>query len=262
VAATRWQNYSVETPGAQAVTFDDETLMAYADGELDEAARAAVEVAMAADPDIARRVARHRELRGRLRAAFEPVLTEPLPERLLASVRGARRTGSVVPLGSRSAPRWSWPQWAAIAASLVIGVLSGALWLRPGAGGGPITARNGQMLASGELSSALSNQLASTQSPNAPVHIGVSFRTRDGVYCRTFVLADARPLAGLACRERGSWQLQVLARSEAGGNAGGAYRPAASSLPPAVARTLETLIAGEPLDAAAESAARAHGWSR
>jgi hypothetical protein len=242
--------------------FDDETLMAYADGELDEAARAAVEAAMAADPDIARRVAGHRELRGRLHAAFEPVLNEPVPEALLAGVRAAPRTASVVPLRFRSAPRWSWPQWAAMAASLVIGVLSGALWLRPGAGGGPITARNGQMLASGELSIALSNQLASTQSPNAPVHVGVSFRTRDGLYCRTFVLADAQALAGLACHERGSWQLQVLARSEAGGNAGGVWRPAASGLPPAVARTLETLIAGEPLDAAAEAAARARDWSR
>jgi hypothetical protein len=54
----------------------------------------------------------------------------------------------------------------------------------------------------------------------------------------------------------------VLARSEAGGNAGGAYRPAASGLPPAVAHTLETLIAGEPLDAQAEAAARARNWSR
>jgi hypothetical protein len=242
------------------MSFDEETLMAYADGELDEATRAAVEAAMAADPHVARRVAEHRELRRRLHAAFEPVLTEPMPERLLASARGAGGAPNVVPLRPRSAPRWSWPQWAALAASLVIGVLSGALWLRPD--GGPITARNGQMLASGELSSALSNQLASTQSPNAPVHIGVSFRTRDGLYCRTFVLADAQPLAGLACHERGSWQLQVLARSEAGGNASGAYRPAASSLPPAVARTLETLIAGEPLDAAAETAARARDWSR
>jgi hypothetical protein len=185
-----------------------------------------------------------------------------VPERLLASARGAPRTGDVVPLRARPAPRWSWPQWGAVAASLVIGVLSGALLLHPGGGGGPIVARNGQMLASGVLASALSTQLASTQPPNAAVHIGVSFRTRDGVYCRTFVLEDAGALAGLACHERAAWQLQVLARSEAGGNAGGTYRPAASGLPPAVAHTLETLIAGEPLDAQAEAAARARNWSR
>jgi anti-sigma factor RsiW len=187
------------------MTFDDETLMAYADGELDAAARAAVEAAIAADAALAQRVARHRELRERLHAAFDPVLSEPLPERLLASARGAPRTGDVMPLRARSAPRGSWPQWAAIAASLVIGVLSGALLPHPGAESGPIVARNGQMLASGVLASALSRQLASTQPPNAAVRIGVSFRTRDGVYCRTFVLEDAAALAGLACHERAAW---------------------------------------------------------
>jgi hypothetical protein len=241
------------------MTIDDETLMAYADGELAGAARAAVEAAMAADPRIAERAARHRELRRRLHAAFEPVLSEPLPERLLANASAAGSAGNVIPLKVRATPRWSWPQWGAIAASLVIGVLSGALLLRRGEGG-PIVARNGQMLAGGVLASALSNQLASAQPSNAPVQIGVSFRTRDGAYCRTFVLQDGQALAGLACHERGSWQLQVLAQSEPG--RGGAYRPAGSSLPPAVTRTLDTLIAGEPLDAAAEAAARTRNWSR
>jgi anti-sigma factor RsiW len=55
------------------MNFDDETLMAYADGELDGTARAAVEAAMAADAALAERVARHHELRRRLQAAFEPV---------------------------------------------------------------------------------------------------------------------------------------------------------------------------------------------
>ncbi len=246
----------------QAMTFDDQTLMAYADGELDEAARAAVTAAMAADPQLAQRVAEHRELRRRLQAAFEPVLAEPPPARLLASARAAGVPGRVIPLKPRAVPRWSWPQWAAIAASLVIGVLSGALLLRPGTGAGPILARNGQMLAGGVLASALTNQLSGTQPPNAAVQIGVSFRTRDGIYCRTFVLQAAAALAGIACRERGSWQLQVLAQSEPGRSARGAYRPAASNLPPAVARTLDALIAGEPLDAAAEAAARTGNWSR
>ncbi len=241
------------------MNLDDDTLMAYADGELDGAARAAVEAAMASDAALAERVARHHELRRRLQAAFEPVLTEPLPERLLAGARGAGSAANVIPLKARAVPRWSWPQWGAIAASLVIGVLSGALLLRRGEGG-PIVAVNGQMLAGGVLASALSNQLASAQPPDAVVQIGVSFRTRDGAYCRTFVLQDGQALAGLACHERGSWQLQVLAQSEPG--RGGAYRPAGSSLPPAVARTLDSLIAGEPLDAGAEAAARTGNWSR
>jgi hypothetical protein len=223
------------------MNFSDETLMAYADGELDAASRAALEAAMAADPQLAQRVARHRALRARLRAALDPVLDEPLPERLLASVRGTpepRRAANVVPLKRKAMPRWPWPQWGAIAASLI----------------------DGQVLASGALARALSEQLASDQPPGAAVQIGVSFRARNGDYCRTFVLRQKSALAGLACRGHEVWRLEVLAQNPLQPAAAAAYRPAGSALPASVARTLDELIAGEPLDAGAEAAARAGGW--
>ncbi|MFN3843995.1 MAG: zf-HC2 domain-containing protein, partial [Rehaibacterium terrae] len=59
----------------------DERLMAYVDGELDAAQAAQVEAAIAADPALAAAVARQRRLRERLRAAFDPVLDQPVPER-------------------------------------------------------------------------------------------------------------------------------------------------------------------------------------
>jgi hypothetical protein len=40
------------------------------------------------------------------------------------------------------------------------------------------------------------------------------------------------------------------------------YRQAASNLPAAVLSTVDTLIAGDPLDTAHEQAARAAGWRR
>src|SRR5256885_9680994 len=55
----------------------------------------------ATDPQLAQRVARHRALRERLRAALDPVLDEPPPERLLEGVRGApapRHAANVVAL--------------------------------------------------------------------------------------------------------------------------------------------------------------------
>jgi len=244
------------------MNFSDETLMAYADGELDAASRAALEAAMAADPQLAQRVARHRALRARLRAALDPVLDEPLPERLLASVRGTpepRRAANVVPLKRKAMPRWPWPQWGAIAASLIGGALLGPLLLRTPAGGAVVT-RDGQVLASGALARALSEQLASDQPPGAAVQIGVSFRARNGDYCRTFVLRQKSALAGLACRGHEVWRLEVLAQNPLQPAAAAAYRPAGSALPASVARTLDELIAGEPLDAGAEAAARAGGW--
>jgi negative regulator of sigma E activity len=242
------------------MTFSEETLSAYADGEVDAATRAALEAALATDPQLAQRLARARALRARVRDAFTPVLEEPVPERLLAALHAAApgpRMGNVVPLRQRPRARWSWPQWGAMAASLVVGVLLGPFLLRPSA---PLETSGGRVLASGLLSRALTQQLASTQPPGAPVMIGVSFHARSGGYCRTFVLRETQLLAGLACREGPAWQVVALAESAAPGAAGGGYAQAASSLPPAVARTLDELIAGEPLDAAAETAARERGW--
>jgi hypothetical protein len=244
------------------MTFSDETLMAYADGELDAQTRGAVEAAMAADPEVARRIVQYQALRSRLRSAFDPVLAEPLPERLLAAARGSApqpRPGKVSALPPASA-RWSWPQWGALAASLVLGVLLGP-WLVRAPGRAPLVTHDGTVLAAGALARALSEQLASDQSASAPVQIGVSFRSHGGDYCRSFVLREKNALAGLACHDHGAWRLEALAASESAPAAAGEYRTAAAALPPAVAGTVDALIAGEPLDAKAEAAARDRGWS-
>jgi hypothetical protein len=241
------------------MSFSDETLMAYADGELDTATRAQIEAAMATDAALAQRVERHRQLRARLQGAFQPVLDEPLPPRLLESAQRFPGAGAdnVVLLRRTSAPRWSWPQWGAMAASLLVGALGAALLLTPP--GGPIITRNGEMLASGALARALSAQLASRQSHDALVQIGVSFRARSGGYCRSFVLRDKTALAGLACGDSRAWRLQILSAAAAPSGAG-PYHAAASAMPPELAQAIDALIAGEPLDAQAEAAARARGW--
>jgi hypothetical protein len=64
--------------------------------------------------------------------------------------------------------------------------------------------------------------------------------------------------AGLACREGGQWTIPVLAEAEK--EAAGGYRQAGSALPPAVLDAIDARIAGKPLDAAGEEAARARSW--
>ena len=244
------------------MTPSDETLMAYVDGELDEHARVAVEAAMLANPDVAARVARQQSLRKRVRLAFERVVEEPVPERLLsAAATPPLRTGKVIPLRRKEIRRWSWPEWGSMAACLTAGVVLTLLFGRF-SGVEPIMSRDGSLLASGALAQALSAQLASTPAASAaPVHIGVSFRDKNGNYCRTFALQQAGPLAGLACHNGDRWRLEVLARSAEGAESGAAsYRPAASSMPKAVLQSVEDRIAGEPLDARAEAAAQADGW--
>jgi hypothetical protein len=244
------------------MTFSDETVMAYVDGELDDATRASLEVAMATDSDLAERVARERRLRARLRSEFDPVLGEPIPERLLAAAQGTAakaRTGNIIWLKRLPARDWSWPQWSAMAASLILGVLIAPL-LRDEPSEGPVGIRDGKVLASGALAHALSEQLASNQVTNAPVQVGVSFLSRNGDYCRTFMLRDKSAVAGLACREGGSWRLRALAATDRATSGSGEYRPAASSLPPAIEQSVDELIVGDPLDAKGEAAAREKGW--
>jgi len=249
------------------MTFSEETLMAYADNELDAQTRSAVEAAMASDPEIARRVAQHKALRGKLRVAFDKVLDEPAPQRLLDAARGVpsvRREGNVIPLRRKSATRKAWPQWAAIAASLVLGVVIGQAMLFRGPGAGPITSRNGQLLANGVLAHALSEQLAGQTEPSA-VHIGVSFKSRSGTWCRTFTVQESTALAGMACREHDDWHVQVLAQTasqpEGGDRAtGGGLRQAGSEIPKTVLQAVEDNIAGDTLDAHAEAAAREKHW--
>jgi hypothetical protein len=133
-------------------------------------------------------------------------------------------------------------------------------WLMRAGERAPLVSSDGTLPVAGTLARALSEQLASNQPPGAPVQIGVSFRSHSGDYCRTFLVREQQPLAGLACHERGSWRVEALARSESA--SAGDYRAAASALAPAIAGTLDALIAGEPLDAAAEATARARGWQR
>ncbi len=249
------------------MNYSDETLMAYADGELDAAARAALEAAMASDNELARRVATHRALAGRLRGAFEPVLREPVPERLVAAVRGAAPTQAPVTnianartaRSERVRRRWSWPEFGSIAASLAVGLIVGrTLLVAPD----PLIFRDGSLHASGVLAAALSSQLANKQTDHGPVRIGFSFRAQTGDYCRTFTLEADRRLAGLACRDRDDWRLDVLARNDTMQPASGPYSQAGTELPESVVRAVDASIAGEPLDAAGEAAAMRYGWRK
>jgi hypothetical protein len=247
----------------------DEMLMAYVDGELDADARASVEAAVARDPELARRVARQQDLRRQLRAAFDGVLQEPIPDRLLDAARHAPSQAGQANVADlarartqrteRAERRWAWPEWGAIAASVVLGaLLSQALW-RP-MGSEPIVARNGRLLANNQLARALSNQLSAAQPLDARIAMGLSFRAKSGEYCRTFVIRDGSGLAGLACREGEAWAVQTFVPGAHPPARDDRYAMAGAELPLLILQAVEERIAGEPLDADGEAAARDQHW--
>jgi len=78
----------------------DEQLIAYLDGELAGDERAQVALALEEDAKLKERAARLAESAGLLRAAFDPVVHEPVPDRLIAAARGTGGA-TVVSLGAR-----------------------------------------------------------------------------------------------------------------------------------------------------------------
>lgn len=249
------------------MSISDETLMAYADGELAQPEREEVERAMRGDPELAARVARHRALRADVFGAFAPVLEEPLPARLTAAalpdkVPRLADVAAAVPAAPR-VPRhgWSWAEWGGMAASVAVGVLAGSVLLGGNQSQSGIASAGGALVATGALAQALSSQLAGSAPrgalDGANVTIGVSFAAKDGAWCRSFRIGMA---AGLACRSGAQWTLPVMAEVERG--AAGDYRQAGSAMPAAVLEAVDARIAGAALDAEGERAARQAGWVR
>lgn len=224
------------------MTDQTERLIAYLDGELDPQARAAFEAAMAADPDLAARVEAHRGLGGSLSATYDPVLAEPVPLRLTLAAQAAN---------DPAPPRFRATQWAAVAASLVVGALVGRVALPDR---GPLTQTPGGLAARGQLAQALSTGLAADA---GPIRVGLTFRDRQGRYCRTFQ-SHPDALAGLACREDGRWAMRATAAWSPAQAPD--YRTAGSETPPAILAAVDQLRAGDALDAAAERAARDGRW--
>jgi anti-sigma factor RsiW len=86
-------------------------LQAYADRRLEPGRRAAVEAWLAARPEEAERLADYQRLADALHGAYDPVLEEPVPERLEQALRPGRRLN----------------RYAAVAGWLVLGIAIGVV---------------------------------------------------------------------------------------------------------------------------------------
>jgi hypothetical protein len=262
----------------------DQDLMAFADGELSDVDAARVASAVAADPALAARVDAERRLRTMLGGHFAPVAAEPVPETLTLMIAAAaaeeterdmtdapvleapppparvldfaaaRAKRQAAAPAARKPHARAWGTGAAIAASLVLGLVLGGQF----AGRGAIAERNGALVASGALAEGLDTQLASAVDDGAKaggdLRVLASFQRTGGGYCRVF---DRGTTAGIACKDRGQWLLERTASGS--GPERGDYRQAGSAQADLMAAA-QNMAVGEPLDAAQERAARVKRW--
>jgi anti-sigma factor RsiW len=228
--------------------FDDRTLMAFADGELDDETAAAVEKAMETDDDLAGRVALFLDTRARAKESLQPLLDEPVPEALGQSVKrmvDAAKSGRTSPqeqvataridslkATGRRAPSFTRRPWimplAASLAAIVFG-LGGYL-----VGTGTRDAPQGLAVA-GLSGPALSEALGRVPSGEESVLAGsndrlravASFRDSGGALCREFEVdtTGGSSVVSVACRADGTWSVRfaVVAPVRDGG-----YAPASS----------------------------------
>lgn len=240
--------------------FDDETLMAFADGELDAAISQRLETALQTDEVLAERLAVFLDTRMAVGSAMKPLINEPVPDALTESVRRmveARETkpaetpqNNVVALQRVDKPAdRSRKQWLMPIAASILAVITGA--------GGYMAGRTGGQPAT--PSSAVFAALDSQQSgsdislgQNEMLHIVSSFVDGRGDLCREYEMKrQQETTVTISCRSNGAWVTRLAISSpEVEG-----YVPASAQ--ETIDAYLTSIEAGEPLGLAAEKTALA-----
>lgn len=229
---------------------EDEEFFAWLDGELTGDAEQRVAARVAASPELTARAEQHHRLAAGLRGAFTPVMDAAAPPPRF-------QAAEVIDFGARATAReqrrrlFGAPQWEAMAATLVLGIVAGQLIGDRSTS--PVESRGGMLVASASLDQALDSRLASAPVDDG-VRIGLTFRNAAGKICRSFREDGA---SGLACRDGDDWRIRGLFQGAEG--QGGDYRMAAGE-DPRLAALIDETIAGEPFDAAQERTAKAKGW--
>jgi len=248
--------------------FSDETLMAYADGELDSHQRKAVENAMRSDAGIRARVDMFVETRRQAADALAPALREPVPDELMARVAAMVEDHSgepesddstIVPFArpEKTAARPAAPGWAlplAASITLVIGAAAGYLaGMTGGTSPGTFqTALQVEPLVVEALNTVASGDETTLEGTGERFRAIASYRDPDGTLCREFEVdgSNGSTVVAVACNPGSTWDVQftvVAGQTDAG------YAPASSL--ESLEAYLAAVDAGEPLTAADEAAA-------
>lgn len=247
--------------------FDDETLMAFADGELDEQTAAAVEEAMRGDDQLVARISLFMETRKLSAEAMAPLLDVPVPDDLTANIAkmpGTQADGETSRdnvVGFTTSPtarqqpvvsRWM----AALAASVAL-VAGGVLGFAAGNLPSDTTQSIIQVAQFDQpnLANALDTMVSGAQlrlpTSGDRLRMIASYHDEDKTLCREFELdqADRTTFVSVACKSNSGWKMHFTVAATSQSDSG--YAPASSL--ESLEAYLTAIGAGTPLSEADEA---------
>lgn len=270
------------------MTHDDDTLFAYLDGELTAEGFATVETALAADPELVRRLDRLAASDQRVRRSYQAVLQEPVPPALIEAIlnapdprRHAASTLRAAPAQRNTVEWWQRLQDSAgrlfagrpgLALASVASVAMGAwlLWSQHAPADNDWALRAGETISERSLLVALETAPSGreVEAAGRKYHLLATFERHDGGLCREFNARgnrrDAADHLGVACREvTGGWMLAVVATEErASDPADGGFRTASDRQFEVVDAWRLAQTWGAPLTPEQERGLMERGWRR
>lgn len=257
------------------MTYSDEKLSAYLDGELPPEETAAIRDALEKDVLLRDRLARLQRADAAVRAAYGAIDDTPLPESVTDLLKGgaaekrpAGPEGNIrfFPAMRRRAAAAPWPVAIAASLAMVVGFISGQqLSFSPDAPSGAVQMARViepntplfEVLNRGV--SAQTHQIASDADLRLePV---LSFRRLDGSYCREFFAHDANSRThSVACKEEENWIIKIAVTTSAGNTPEGAYETASTAGDTLVTDYIDRIISGDALSAEEEEDLSRSDW--
>jgi hypothetical protein len=237
----------------------DEQISMWLDGEASDDFAAAIESALATDPELVRRIEEFTDIDARLRQAVDHRLG-PTPSGLADIATGAVATLTAPQHFHRERVFAIGRAAAVFIAALVLGVVGDRLMASSGQVSSVDLASGG--LSAGDLSDAVGRAASGTPfaARSGRVTVELSFQAADRRWCRSFRLERSDGAgSGVACLSHGAWRLEGWSRNGRG-RAETGFVTASSDSDPAVEAMIDRLGIAASINRVQEAKLIRSGW--
>ncbi len=254
------------------MTYSDEQLSAYLDGELSEDLGMQLALDMKTDSALANRLAGLAAASEAVKQAYKPLIEDDIPAHILSLLDESQsdEVSNVVAFAKKDSPkpaanfsRWATPIAASFA--LVFGTMVGRMSLANNqtSEGALYAQMSGVIETENPLFDVLeqtpSSQRVSISKGEVSVLPILSFKSVDGQLCREFhAQSSESALRGLACKQRAGWEILMLNKTDVMKESG--YRTASGAGDGFMDALIDDIIVGDALDSDAEANAITKNW--